>query len=131
VYPEPDLIQSRDDAIAAAAERYAVSGPASRASVNPVRQQVLDSAGRAVNGARAADYGHPEDNLGRIAALFTAFLAGRVDPAADITAAEVSLLMTLVKVARLQASPGHMDSWTDIAGYAAIGAEVSDDGRER
>jgi hypothetical protein len=123
--PSPNLIQSRDETIAAAAERYAVSGPAARAAANPVRQQVLDSAGRAINGARAADYGNPEDNLGRIAALFTAFLNGRVDSAADVTAAEVSLLMILVKVARLQASPDHTDSWVDLAGYAAIGAEVA------
>jgi hypothetical protein len=30
-----------------------------------------------------------------------------------------------LKVARLMHTPGHVDSWVDIAGYAACGADVA------
>jgi hypothetical protein len=33
--------------------------------------------------------------------------------------------MALVKIARLANSPDHMDSWIDIAGYAACGGEIA------
>ena len=33
--------------------------------------------------------------------------------------------MILLKISRLAHSPGEMDHWVDIAGYAAIGAEIA------
>lgn len=38
-------------------------------------------------------------------------------------------LCTLLKIARLANNPEHMDSWVDLAGYAACGGEIS--GREK
>jgi hypothetical protein len=38
---------------------------------------------------------------------------------------DVAILMALMKVARLIESPGHEDSWTDLAGYAACGARCA------
>jgi hypothetical protein len=32
--------------------------------------------------------------------------------------------MIAVKLARLKTSPDHIDSWVDLAGYAAIGGEL-------
>jgi hypothetical protein len=34
-------------------------------------------------------------------------------------------MMVMLKIARIKAKPDHEDSWVDIAGYAAIGAEAS------
>lgn len=80
------------------------------------RLKALKLAAEAVN--RSHLYGKPEANFERIAALWSAFL-GR-----QITATDVAAMMTLLKVARLAETPKHLDSWVDIAGYAACGAEV-------
>lgn len=84
-----------------------------------VRQEVLRTAEGMVCGHREEDYGAPEDSFGRIAALWSAYL-GR-----QVSGVDVAALMVLMKVARTQASPAHRDSWVDIAGYAACGAEAA------
>jgi len=39
---------------------------------------------------------------------------------------DVALMMALLKIARLKGNPIHGDSWVDLAGYAACGAESSE-----
>ena len=84
------------------------------------RKECLDAAGKAVLTDRAREYGHPEDCFGRIAALWSAYL-GR-----SVSSADVACMMALLKIARVRANPHHDDSWVDIAGYAACGAECAD-----
>lgn len=69
------------------------------------------SGGR-ITDERGKDYGHPEDDFLRAAAL-RAELAACKDPAL-----RHALDMVAVKMARLVQSPEHLDSWIDIAGYA-------------
>ena len=83
------------------------------------RTAVLEAALAAVNGERNASYSEPADNFGRTAQLGSAYLT------VEISAIDVAVLMVLLKVARLMHTPGHHDSWVDIAGYAACGADVS------
>jgi len=83
------------------------------------RNDILGTASHAVSGARQINYGQPEDNLGRIAALWNANFG------TDFDAADVAVAMALLKVARLQTQPSHLDSWVDLAGYAAIGGELA------
>ena len=83
------------------------------------REAVLAAALAAVNGERNQSYDEPEDNFGRTAQLWSAYLT------VEVTAIDVAVLMVLLKVARLMHTPGHVDSWVDIAGYAACGADVS------
>lgn len=68
---------------------------------------------------RPATYGSPLENFDRTALLWSAHLGQA------ITASDVAIMMVLLKVARLRATPGHVDSWVDIAGYAACGVEVT------
>ena len=42
-----------------------------------------------------------------------------------ITPAQVALCLIDLKLARLAANPGHLDSMVDVAGYAAVLREVS------
>jgi len=80
-------------------------------------RNILDEAERAVYGDRARDYGHPRDNFRRIAELWSAFLSGRGSGFyPSLTGEETALMMALVKIARLQETPDHRDSWVDIAG---------------
>jgi len=46
----------------------------------------------------------------------------------EVTPAQVITCLTDLKVARLTHDPRHLDSITDIAGYAGSLAEVLDDG---
>lgn len=84
-----------------------------------VHRSVLMEAEEIVNGARRGAYGHPENNFGRIANLWNAYLAGKPVCAMPITPQDVALLMVLMKVARLLETPTHRDSAVDICGYAA------------
>lgn len=72
---------------------------------------------RIVHSSRQADYGHPLDNWGLTADLFTAMLRSKLKPGEVISAEDALLLMVQVKVARHMNRP-HRDSRVDIAGYA-------------
>lgn len=96
------------------------------------RQEVLDAASKAVNVSRLSVYGTPEENFARIARLWNVHLINRGIVAPDtedvpLSCADVAMMLTLLKVARLCNEESHLDSWTDIAGYAACGADVSQD----
>jgi hypothetical protein len=86
--------------------------------VNGRRKALLVEAEELVNGPRSQKYGQPVDNFRRIANLWTAYLDGKTGP---LTVADAALMQALIKVARLRETPGHRDSWVDLAGYAAAG----------
>lgn len=92
------------------------------------KDELLDAARQAVSD-RGLNYGRPEDNFARIAALWNAYLGNKgmlVNATNEVLEGpDVALLLALVKVARLQNSPTHEDSWVDIAGYAACGADLT------
>lgn len=83
------------------------------------RSECLDKAKEIVNGARQKNYGKPEKNFKQIAIYWSIYLDH------DVSATDVALMMVLMKLARLQNKPDHDDSWVDIAGYAANGAELA------
>ena len=86
----------------------------------PVRRAVLNEAAAIVTGAREAAYGGPEQSFGTIADLWSVYLGRAVAPH------DVAALLALLKLARLKHSGGqHRDSWVDLAGYAACGAECA------
>lgn len=83
------------------------------------RQQTLDAAAHAVMGAREAQYSPPENNFARIAAMWAAYKG------VPFQAHDVAAMLALLKLARIATSPAYEDSWVDLAGYAACGAEVA------
>lgn len=88
------------------------------------RTECLDAARQAV-ADRGLNYGSPEDNFAKTAALWSAFL-GR-----PILVTDVPIMLALLKVARLANDPHHADSAVDLAGYAACLAEVASAGRDK
>ena len=78
---------------------------------------------------RGLNYGSPEDNFNRIATLWNAWLNIRYgdknDIDFDIDTTDVTIMMDLVKKARIANNPAHLDSWVDVAGYAACGANIN------
>ena len=78
-------------------------------------ENILQEAERLVGGERNTAYGHPADDLARIAQLWTAFLGERLST--PLTARDVAMQMVLLKVAREAHAPKR-DNLVDIAGYA-------------
>lgn len=82
------------------------------------RLETLKAAAECVCGSREEDYGSPEDNFAVIAALWTAYTG------TDVTPKDVAMMMALLKIARAKAG-SKPDTYVDLAGYAACGAEIS------
>jgi hypothetical protein len=86
------------------------------------REQILALAHVAVN-SRGRQYGEPEENFGRLAAVWTARTADRLD--VEFDAHWVAIFLASLKLVRLAEDPSHQDSWVDLAGYAACGGEIA------
>lgn len=90
------------------------------------RADILHAAEKCVCGQREQDYGTPEDNFETIAELWETYLRRAcVDEAGGvyIDATDVAMMMALLKIARIAGGVGTRDSFIDLAGYAACGAE--------
>jgi hypothetical protein len=83
------------------------------------RGRILDEANRLTHGDRDKNYGTPYVNHKRIADIWTVILG------IEITPSQVALCMAGVKIARLVESPDHLDSFVDLAAYAAISGEIA------
>lgn len=68
---------------------------------------------------RGESYGDASKSFIRIADMWGTFLDQRITPA------EVAIMMIMLKIARLESSPNHSDSWIDICGYAALAGEIT------
>lgn len=111
-----DTLPPEDDAPIA-------SRRAERSQPYATRAKLLELAAQAAGSDDR--HGGPGVGLTRIAALWSVLLA------APVTAAQVAQCMIALKLARLMHNPRHLDSWVDVAGYAACGAEVtSEDTKE-
>lgn len=89
----------------------------------PTRAEVLDKADYAV-ADRGKRHGEPEENFGRIARLWEQHVLGRHGIQIVFDAHDVAMMMVCMKLARLQSNPSHLDSWVDVAGYAACGGSL-------
>jgi hypothetical protein len=83
------------------------------------RGEILDEANRLTHGDRDKNYGTPYVNHKRIADIWTVILG------IEVTPSQVALCMAGVKIARLVESPDHLDSFVDLAAYAAISGEIA------
>lgn len=83
------------------------------------RLDTLKAAAECVCGSREEDYGSPENNFAVIAGLWTAYTG------TDVTPKDVAMMMALLKIARAKAG-SKPDTYIDLAGYAACGAEISE-----
>ena len=86
------------------------------------RSAILAAATSCVTRDRNRSYGEPENGF----ALISAYWSAHLDH--PVTAADVAVMMTLLKLARIKANPAHADSWVDGAGYLACGGEIATEG---
>ena len=87
-------------------------------SLAPV--SILEEAAGLVDDDRQSTYGHPADDFGRTARLWSALFGW------SVKAEDVAAALRLVKESRLRQTPGHLDSLVDIAGYARCSQKVAE-----
>lgn len=80
-----------------------------------VIDETLAHAQELLTGERARDYGDPAVNHQSVADLWAAYLGHPVTPQ------DVTIMMALMKIARLKGAPAHKDSMVDAVAYMAIG----------
>lgn len=90
---------------------------------------VLNEAAGLVEGARQNSYGHPLDNHGCTAALWSAWLSRRLGMPVRLTAEDVPWLNVLQKASR-EANQVNRDNVVDVIGYMA-NVEMIDTERRR
>lgn len=83
------------------------------------RAETLDKAKACVCGQRDNEYGTPEDNFTIIAKLWSAYKG------VEFTPNDIAMMMALLKIARIKTGTATDDSYVDLAGYAACGAEIN------
>ena len=83
------------------------------------RADILDRARAIVTGEREKQYGKPEDNFAIIAELWGTYTGYKFSPV------DVAMMMALLKVARIKTGVGTVDSFVDLAGYAACAGEIA------
>ena len=85
------------------------------------KEEILNQAVTIIKGDRNLRYGDPKINYKRIIEGWQLILG------TEITEGQYGMMMIWMKIARLMEDETHMDSWIDIAGYAACTGEVVDD----
>lgn len=83
------------------------------------RDQLLTAAKNTIK-SREDSYGKPLDSFAMMANMISVYLKIPVSPH------DVCMIEIIQKICRLKVANGlHVDSWIDIAGYAALGSEVA------
>tara|TARA_Y100001937_G_C7088014_1_gene316310 strand:+ start:562 stop:828 length:267 start_codon:yes stop_codon:yes gene_type:complete len=85
------------------------------------RAEVLDTAKKYVTKDKAAEHGAMEDNFKTIAYYWSGHLGIEISPA------DVGVMMSLLKIARIKSNPAHEDNYIDGCGYLACAAECEKD----
>ena len=80
--------------------------------------QFLNQASVLVQGQREKDYGDKKENHNNIAKLWSAYLD------IPVTAHDVAILMSLLKVARTKLGAVSKDTYVDMSAYSAIAGEI-------
>jgi len=80
--------------------------------------QFLNQASVLVQGQREKDYGDKVENHSNIAKLWSAYLD------IPVTAHDVAILMSLLKVARTKLGAVSKDTYIDMSAYGAIAGEI-------
>lgn len=81
-----------------------------------IRENLLSIASARVS-TKPDEYGEPEDNFKKIADYWSLYLGRK------LTGLDVAHMMLLLKLARAEAT-GTVDTYVDIAGYAACAGEI-------
>lgn len=88
------------------------------------RAEVLKHAASLIDGDRAEQYRDAFDTHRAVGQMWDAILH-HDDVDVPLDPPTVALMLICLKVIRAAKNPTYTDSWVDIAGYAALGAEMA------
>jgi len=88
------------------------------------KESILQEAERIINGERRVDYGDASDCFKLIADLWSDYISYRADEPYCFLAHDVAMMMCLMKIARTSTGAKKRDTYVDIAGYAALAADL-------
>lgn len=91
-------------------------GPNVQQEADQTSSRILAEAAKVVNGDRQHHYGHPADNHGCTAAMWSAYLSRKYRAPITLDAEDVCWLMVLQKISR-QANRPKDDNLVDAVGY--------------
>jgi Domain of unknown function (DUF6378) len=94
----------------------------------PPARQNLDKAWTLTHGERRSAYGSAAQVFAGYALMWTALLAKKLQPGVSLDAADVTLMMTALKLAREANAPA-TDNMVDAHGYLILHDEVLSEGR--
>jgi len=86
------------------------------------RKAILEQVESCICRDRQNNYGDAEDNFGDIAGIINIVLANKLRE--NLAPEDVATISAAIKLARIKTSPGHLDNWIDLAGYAACGGGI-------
>lgn len=91
--------------------------------------ELLQEASRNVSGPRKAAYGKASQNFDDTARIWSVLFDRKLQSGVSFSPSDVALAMTALKQARLMNDQPktRKDSWSDMAGYAALGYECDQD----
>lgn len=90
------------------------------------RDDFLQTAGSLINGDRAEEYGPADRNFDDIRYEWAPIIERLKSESEELDIIDVAILQCKLKIARLLRHKDHRDSWVDLIGYAAIGAELAE-----
>ncbi len=94
-----------------------------------IRLEILDEAYHATGNDRNSIYGDPYTNLNCQARMVHAYLHGKYGEDTDpytITAHDIAIINTLIKIGRIATGKYHRDNYVDGSAYMAIAGELGD-----
>lgn len=83
------------------------------------RKNIIEKVAKVILSDRQDTYGSPEDSFQMISMYWSLYLGIAIRPD------QVADMMELLKVARRQNQPFHLDNYIDSAGYAILAGELA------
>lgn len=123
-----DTLQETREAEGFAERSRAIDELSELMKEEPKRAAVLDEAKRLICGDRNNQYGPPGKDFNRAAQALTSLGFGKENTNGECEVLDdhdIAAIMIVLKLSRIMWSPRKRDSWVDVAGYAACGAEVA------
>lgn len=90
------------------------------------RAQYLHRTEQTICRDRQDIHGNPESTHELISEYWSTYLTEECKLEVALSAADVAIMMTLFKIARMQVNPKHQDNIVDALGYMAIAGEIID-----
>lgn len=95
------------------------------------RANIIDITKQTICNDRQDKHGNPEDSHAAIADLWSMYLSHKFGVDLDLHGDDAAVMMVLLKIGRAAIGKPNLDTFVDMAGYAAIAGEIATGRDER